>query len=65
MKDLSLLKQTDVFQNFPDHKSLDNILDCVYDIYYKDWPQKYIIDRGPVMTTDNFCFDAKTLQASF
>ena len=54
MKDLFLLKQTDVFQNYPDHKSLDNVLDSVYDVYYKDWPQQYIIDRGPVMTTDNF-----------
>ena len=27
MKDLFLLKQTDVFQNFPDHRSLDNVLD--------------------------------------
>jgi hypothetical protein len=27
MKDLFLLKQTDVFQNYPDHKSLDNVLD--------------------------------------
>ena len=53
MKDLFLLKQTDVFQNYPDHKSLDNVLDCVYDIFYKDWPQKYIIDRGPVMTPAN------------
>ena len=48
MKDLFLLKRTDVFQNFQDHKSLDNILDNVYDLYYKDWPQKIIIDRGPV-----------------
>jgi hypothetical protein len=31
MKDLFLLKQTDVFQNFPDHRSLDNVLDIVYD----------------------------------
>ena len=54
MKDLSLLKQTDVFQNYPDHKSLDNVLDCVYDIFYKDWPQRIIIDRGPVMTPANF-----------
>ena len=54
MKDLFLLKQTDVFQNFPDHKSLDNVLDVVYDNYYKDWPQRIIIDRGPVMTIDNF-----------
>ena len=48
MKDLYLLKETDVFQNYPDHKSLDNVLDSVYDNYYKDWPQQCIIDRGPV-----------------
>ena len=54
MKDLFLLKQTDVFQNFPDHRSLDNVLDVVYDTYYKDWPQSIIIDRGPVMTIGNF-----------
>ena len=54
MKDLFLLKQTDVFQNFQDHKSLDNVLDSVYDTYYKDWKQKIIIDRSPVMTIGNF-----------
>ena len=54
MKNLFLLKQTDVFLNYPDHKSLDNVLDVVYDTYYKDWPQRIIIDRGPVMTPDNF-----------
>jgi len=54
MKDLFLLKKTDVFQNYPDHKSLDNVLDVVYDTYYKDWPQRIIIDRGPVMTFGNF-----------
>jgi sulfotransferase len=53
MKDLFLLKQTDVFLNYPDHKSLDNVLDVVYNIYYKDWPQRIIIDRGPVMTVGN------------
>jgi sulfotransferase len=53
MKDLYLLKETDVFQNFPDHKSLNNILDLVYDLYYKEWPQRIIIDRGPVLTTGN------------
>ena len=54
MKDLFLLKQTDVFLNFPDHKSMNNVMDSVYDLYYKDWPQQYIIDRGPVMTPGNF-----------
>ena len=53
MKDLYLLKKTDVFQNFPDHRSLDNVLNSVYDLYYKDWPQRIIIDRGPVMATAN------------
>ena len=53
MKDLYLLKQTDVFQNFPDHKSMNNVMDSVYDLYYKDWPQQYIIDRGPIMTPGN------------
>ena len=42
-----------MFQNFPDHKSLDNVLDAVFDNYYKDWNYKYIIDRGPAGTDDN------------
>jgi len=54
MKDLFLLKQTDVFQNFPDEKSLDNVLDNVFNNYYQHWPQRVIIDRGPVMTPGNF-----------
>ena len=54
MKDLFLLKNTDVFLNYPDRRSLDNVLDAVYDNYYKDWPQRIIIDRGPVMTPGNF-----------
>ena len=53
MKDIFLLKETDVFQNYPDHKSLDNVLSSVYSSYYKDWNYKYIIDRGPVMTPGN------------
>ena len=53
MKELFLLKQTDVFQNFPDHKSLDSVLDAVFDNYYKDWNYKYIIDRGPAGTDGN------------
>ena len=53
MKDLYLLKETDIFQNFSDHKSLNNIIDVVYDLYYKDWPQRIIIDRGPVLASGN------------
>ena len=65
MKDLFLLKATDVFQNYPDHKSLDNVLDCVYDTYYKDWPYKIIIDRGPVMTSGNFSLMQKHFKRPF
>ena len=54
MKDLFLLKKTDVFENYPDHRSLDNVLDNVFDNYYKHWPQRIIIDRGPVTTKGNF-----------
>ena len=65
MKDLFLLKDTDVFQNYPDHRSLDNVLDVVYDNYYKDWPQPIIIDRGPVMTPGNFALMQKHFKRSF
>ena len=65
MKDLFLLKDTDVFQNYPDHRSLDNVLDSVYDTYYKDWPQPIIIDRGPVMTPGNFLLMQKHFKRPF
>jgi len=65
MKDLFLLKETDVFQNYPDHQSLDNVLDSVYVNYYKNWPQKYIIDRGPVMTKGNFALMKKHFKKPF
>ena len=65
IKDLFLLKQTDVFQNYPDHKSLDNVLDSVYDVYYKDWPQRIIIDRGPVTTPGNFQLMQKHFKRPF
>ena len=53
MKDLQLLKKTDVFYNFPNHRSLDNVLDSVFTNYYQHWPQRIIIDRGPVTTPPN------------
>ena len=65
IKDLFLLKNTDVFLNYPDHRSLDNVLDSVFDIYYKDWPQRIIIDRGPVMTTGNFQLMQKHFKRPF
>ena len=61
MKDLFLLKRTDVFQNFPDEQSLNNVLDEVYNLYYKNWNHKVIIDRGPVATPANL----KVMQKHF
>jgi len=62
MKDIFLLKQTDVFQNYPDEKSLDNVLDVVFESYYKDWPYSHIIDRGPVTTPGNMMLIKKHLK---
>mgnify|MGYP003150792413 CR=1 FL=1 len=53
LKELFLLKKTDTFQNYPDYKSLDNVLNNVFNLYYKDWPQRIIIDRGPIMVSGN------------
>jgi len=53
MKVLHLLKEEETFKNYPDHKSLDNVLNMVYDHFYKDWPQETIIDRGPALNLGN------------
>ena len=53
MKELFLLKQDDTFKNFPDEQSLDNVMNEVYNLYYKNWNHKVIIDRGPVCTPGN------------
>jgi len=53
MKELFLLKQDDTFKNFPDEHSLNNVMDDVYNLYYKHWNYKVIIDRGPVCTPSN------------
>ena len=65
MKDLHLLKKTDVFENYPDHKSLDNVLDNVFTNYYQQWPQRIIIDRGPVMLKGNLELMQKHFKHSF
>src|SRR5210317_1504003 len=65
MKDLFLLKKTDVFQNYPDEQSLDNVLDNVFNNYYQHWPQRIIIDRGPVMTPGNFQLMQKHFKHGF
>ena len=61
MKVLFLLKKDETFLNFPDEQSLDNVLDEVYNLYYKNWNYKTIIDRGPVCTPGNL----KVIQKHF
>jgi len=41
------LQNTDIFKNFPDNNSLENVTKNVLNNYYKDWNYKYIIDRSP------------------
>ena len=53
MKNLFLVKTTDTFKNFPDYRSLDNVMDNVFTNYYQQWPQRIIIDRGPALTSAN------------
>ena len=53
MKVLHFLKSEETFKNYPDHKSLDNVLSMVFSHFYKDWPQGTIIDRGPALSSGN------------
>ena len=53
---LNLIKEYDIFNNFPDHKSLNNITNNVFNNYYKDWKVDYIIDRGPWGTPTNLFY---------
>ena len=60
MGELFMLKRTDLFKNFPDHKSFDNVAKKVLENYYKDWKQDYIIDRAPWGYPINLKFLKKT-----
>jgi len=46
-------KNIKMFENFPDHQSFNNIAHHIFDLYYKDWKQTYIIDRGSWGTPGN------------
>ena len=52
-KDIWNLKHTDVFKNFPDHESLNRVMEAIIPAYYQHWNFKYIIDRGPAGTEGN------------
>lgn len=50
---LFILKENLIFENFPDHQSFNNVLNNVFNNYYKDWKCNHVIDRGPWGTPVN------------
>jgi len=50
---LEQLKQTTNFKNFPDHHSLDNLIEGSLELYFKNYKSNYIIDRSPWGTPKN------------
>ena len=50
---LSLLKEYQIYKNFPDENSLNNIIKNIFNLYYKDWKANHIIDRGVWGTPGN------------
>ena len=65
IENLLSLKKIDVFENFPDHKSLDNVIENVFNNYYNKWPQSIIIDRSPLMCQNYFLAIQKYLKHPF
>ena len=53
LRNTALFQFNEIYKNFPDKKSLDNLISSTFDSYYKDWNAKYIIDRGPWGTPPN------------
>ena len=47
------LKQDQIYHNFPDQKSLDNVLGSVISNYYKDWDCDIVLDRSVWGLSDN------------
>jgi hypothetical protein len=43
---LHLIKDYEIYKNFPDKNSFNNIIKNVFNNYYKNWKAKFIIDRG-------------------
>jgi sulfotransferase len=43
---LHLIKGYQIYKNFPDEQSLNNVIKNIFNNYYKDWKAKFIIDRG-------------------
>ena len=53
IKNVCILKGTELFLNYPNDDSLNNVLKMIYPVYYKNWNFKSIIDRSPAGTEAN------------
>lgn len=62
MNNLECLKETDIYKNFPDNRSIDNVTKNVFDLYYESWDCEYIIDRGAWGTPRNLFLLEKYLE---
>ena len=51
---ISKVEETLEYKNSPNNKSLRNLLKNIYPSFYKDWKQKYIIERGLSGMPKNF-----------
>ena len=47
------LKQDEIYHNFPDEKSLDNVLANIISNYYEDWDCDIVLDRSVWGLKDN------------
>tara|TARA_R100001163_G_scaffold65523_2_gene63065 strand:- start:1018 stop:1812 length:795 start_codon:yes stop_codon:yes gene_type:complete len=56
---LHLLKNHELFINFPNHKSLDYLISEALQLYYRDWNKEVILDRGPWGVRDNLLLSKK------
>jgi hypothetical protein len=54
VENLCLIKTDNTFKNFPDHKSLDNVITSVYKNYYENWRQDYILERTATISDLEF-----------
>ena len=46
MYQTAMFFHSEKYSNFPDQRSLENLLSSTFDSYYQDWNCKYIVDRG-------------------
>lgn len=52
--DLQKQYETEIFKNFSDYNSLDNVMKNIFFNYYQNWKSEIIIDRGPWGTDFNY-----------